>query len=64
MLAGRRTESAQGSRIEMHLMSRQRQRVKVRALYTDITFGCVGAESGQCQVFVNESHRHRALAYG
>jgi uncharacterized SAM-dependent methyltransferase len=38
MLAGRRTESAQGSRIEMHLMSRQRQRVQVRASPTDITF--------------------------
>ena len=38
MLAGRRTESAQGSRIEMHLMSRQPQRVQVRASPTDITF--------------------------
>lgn len=25
---------------------------------------CVRADSGQCQIFVNESHRHRALAYG
>ena len=41
MLAGRRTESAQASRIEMHLMSRQRQRVQVRASPTGITFdGC------------------------
>jgi len=38
MLAGPWTESAQAPRIEMHLMSRQRRRVQVRASQTDITF--------------------------